>query len=162
MKKKILMTMLPLFFWGMCTAQENIVSAGGTASGSGGTVTFTVGQVADQYQASDSRSVLEGVQQPYEIQTVGIDNYPDITLQAMIYPNPTTRLVQLAIKGEELFKEEMSAVLYDNSGKLLQKKTITESLTSFDLSGYATSVYRLCVLRDGQTMKTFQIVKQNF
>ena len=67
-------------------AQNATVSAGGTATGSGGTLTFTIGQIADQKVDGNGQYIIEGVQQPYEIQTVGVDNYPNISLNAVVYP----------------------------------------------------------------------------
>lgn len=67
---------------------------GGTATGNGGTVTYTIGQIAVQSYGEGCIRIFEGAQQPYEIQTIGIDNYPSITLNAMVYPNPTTSNLQ--------------------------------------------------------------------
>lgn len=55
------------------SAQSSVVPTGGTASGNGGTVTYTVGQIAAQNNSDGTTSISEGVQQPYEIQTIGID-----------------------------------------------------------------------------------------
>lgn len=75
-------------------AQSDIVPMGGTATGNGGTVTYTIGQIAVQSYGEGCIRIFEGAQQPYEIQTIGIDNYPSITLNAMVYPNPTTPNLQ--------------------------------------------------------------------
>ena len=99
MKKKTLQIILSSFFFVLlgidAFAQSDIVPMGGTATGNGGTVTYTIGQIAVQSYGEGSTSISEGVQQPYEIQTIGIDNYPGITLNAMVYPNPTLGNVQL-------------------------------------------------------------------
>ena len=80
-------------------AQSAIVPVGGDAQGSTGSVSYTVGQVAVKTVQSSggsvSVSVAEGVQQAYEIQTVGISDYPQIVLNAKVFPNPTENQFQL-------------------------------------------------------------------
>jgi hypothetical protein len=48
-------------------AQQTIPATGGLATGSGGTVSYTVGQVADTTQTGSGGTVTQGVQQPFEI-----------------------------------------------------------------------------------------------
>lgn len=157
---------LPLFFFllytGLMFAQSAIVPVGGTATGSNGSATYTVGQIAVQKADNGSTSILEGVQQPYEIQTVGIDDYPGITLNAIVYPNPTQGAVQLRISNFDMPAEGLAAQLYDNNGKLLQTITVSDLETSIDLSAYATALYQLRVMEGKHLLKTFKIVKNNF
>lgn len=158
MKKIVLsFVLLPLAFSVM--AQSDFVPVGGTATGSAGTVTYTVGQVAVQSAGNGDKSVLEGVQQPYEIQTVGVDEYPGITLQAIVYPNPTQHSVQLRISNYEIPDNGLKAQLYDANGKLLEIYTIYDLLTQFDLSRFPTATYQLRVMDGKRMMKTFRVVK---
>ena len=143
-------------------AQYAIVPAGGDAQNANGSVSYTVGQVATQTSANSngSISVAEGVQQPYEIQTVGVDNYPQISLNAVIYPNPTENIAQLQLNGFEIPANGLRAILYDGNGKQLQSVTITDDLTPFQIGQYATGTYYL-ELRDGkQVLKTFKVVRK--
>lgn len=48
-------------------AQQTVPATGGVATGSGGTVSYTVGQVADTTQTGSGGTVTQGVQQPFEI-----------------------------------------------------------------------------------------------
>ena len=68
-----------LFCLGTAVAQNAVVPVGGTASGNGGTVTYTVGQIAVQTNSDGTASISEGVQQPYEISVVGVDEYPSMS-----------------------------------------------------------------------------------
>lgn len=79
------------------SAQSALVGTGGEAAGGGGSVSYSVGQIAVQSNNEGNTSISEGVQQPYEIDVVGVDNYPDITLNAVVYPNPTLGNVQLTM-----------------------------------------------------------------
>ena len=142
-------------------AQSAIVSVGGDAQGNGGSVSYTVGQVAVQTVANSngSVSVAEGVQQPYEIMTVGVDDYPQIVLDAVVYPNPTDNLAQLRLNGFEIPAAGLRAILYDGNGKQLQSVIVSDDLTAFQIGQYATGTYFL-ELRDGKrVLKTFKVVR---
>ena len=160
--KKIYITLFfcALAFTAFC--QTGVVTAGGTASGSGGSATYTVGQIADQRMEAGGKYIIEGVQQPYEIQTVGINNYPGIQLEAVLYPNPTAHFVQLKISNFEIPPHGLKAQLFDKSGKLLQVFDVQELLTQMDLSEYPSATYQLRIMDDKQLLKTFQIVKNRF
>ena len=142
-------------------AQSAIVPVGGDAQGNGGSVSYTVGQLAVESAANSngSISVVEGVQQPYEIMTVGVDDYPQIALDAVVYPNPTENIAQLQLNGFEIPADGLRATLYDGNGKRLQTVTVTDDLTTLQIGQYAPGTYYLEV-RDGKrTLKTFKIVR---
>jgi len=143
-------------------SQSAVVPAGGTATGNGGTATYTVGQIADQRVEAGGKYIIEGVQQPYEIQTVGINNYPGIQLEAVLYPNPTTQYVRLRISNFEIPDYGLSAQLYDLNGRLLHVFEVTDLETQMDLSQYASASYQLRVMDNDRMLKTFKIIKNNF
>ncbi len=146
------------------SAQSALVGTGGEANGSGGSVSYSVGQIAVQSNSEGSTSISEGVQQPYEIQTIGIDNYPGITLNAVVYPNPTQGNLQLAISNEALgvTNEQWGVKVFDASGKFLFSKQIDGENTQLDLSPYATGTYYIKVCNGTDVMKTFKVVKTSF
>ena len=78
-------------------AQSAIVPVGGDSQSSSGSVSYTVGQIAVTTTIGGNGTfiVTEGVQQPYEILTVGVNDYPQIILSAKVFPNPTDNLAQL-------------------------------------------------------------------
>ena len=138
------------------SAQSDVVPVGGTATGSGGTVTYTVGQIAVQTYSNGTFTISEGVQQPYEIQIIGVDDYPGITLNAMVYPNPTVGNVQLTINNEQL---EGEVKVFDMNGKFLFSKRIERQNTEIPMSDLATGTYFVNVLDGTQVLKTFKVVK---
>lgn len=160
-KIRNLVTMLFVISAAMVSAQSAIVPVGGDAQSSTGSVSCTVGQVAVQNVQNNggSISVAEGVQQPYEIQTVGINNHPQIVLNAKVFPNPTDNLFQLQLNGLEIPQGGMSAKLYDGAGKLLQNIAVTSDETLFQVGHYATGTYLLEVLCEGRTVKTFRVIR---
>lgn len=55
-------------------AQQTTVSAGGDASGIGGTFSYSIGQVVYTYNYGTDVIVAQGVQQPFEISILGLHN----------------------------------------------------------------------------------------
>lgn len=161
-KQTLFLVLFMTAFLTVANAQSVIVPAGGDAQGSTGSVSYTVGQIAVQTAASEvgSVSVSEGVQQPYEIQTVGVNNYPQIVLNAKVYPNPTENLAQLELNGFEIPDGGLRAYLYDGNGKLLQTVTVTDDITTFQIGHYATGSYLLDVKSGNRSLKTFKIVRK--
>ena len=162
MKKLLPLIVLFIMTTANVFAQSAIVPVGGDAQGNGGSVSYTVGQMAVESTANSngSISVAEGVQQPYEIMTVGVDDYPQIALDAVVYPNPTENIAQLQLNGFEIPADGLRATLYDGNGKQLQSVTVTNDLTAFQIGQYATGTYYLEV-RDGKrVLKTFKIVRR--
>ena len=159
--KKFTIFAILLCIAGIVAAQSAVVSVGGDAQGNGGSVSYTVGQVAVQTVANSngSVSVAEGVQQPYEIMTVGVDDYPQIVLDAVVYPNPTDNIAQLRLNGFEIPADGLRANLYDGNGKRLQTIPVTGDLTPFQIGQYATGTYYLEVRDEKRILKTFKVVR---
>ena len=138
------------------SAQSVIVPFGGDATDGSVTVSYTVGQVAVQVNSDGGNTIYEGVQQPYEIQIIGIDNYPGITLNAMVYPNPTVGNVQLTMNNEQL---EGEVRVFDMNGKFLFVKKIEGENTEIPMSDLAAGTYFVNVVSEKQVLKTFKVVK---
>ncbi len=77
----------------MAYAQQAVPASGGDAVGSGGSSSYTVGQVLYTTNSGANGSVAQGIQQPYEISTlVGLE-VTEINLKLSAYPNPTNYVV---------------------------------------------------------------------
>jgi len=140
-------------------AQEAITTAGGNASGTGGSVSYSVGQVVYTTITGTGGSVAAGVQQPYEISvTTAIENTKDILLEFSAYPNPTTEVLKLRT-GKRDF-ESISYRLFDMNGKLIKAGRITDPETSVDMQNLAPSVYFIKVIQNDKEIKTFKIIKK--
>ena len=157
--KKTIFTLSILFIGITAMSQSDIVPLGGTATGSGGSATYTIGQPAIQRIQNGNTYIIEGVQQPYEIQTVGVDNHPGITLEAIVYPNPTRNVVHLRIRNYEIPAEGLKAQLYDNNGRLLRIIDVTDLETEIDMNAYPSATSQLRVLDGKNLLKTFKVVK---
>ena len=154
MKKLILLLfLLPTIAFG----QEAIPATGSEATGSGGTVSYTVGQVVYTTNTGTNASVAQGVQQPYEISTsVGIE-VTEINLELITYPNPTNNALTLNIGNYN--NEKLTYQLYDMQGKLLDSKQVVNNNTTIGMQNLPTSTYLLNVLGNNALIKTFRIIK---
>ena len=156
--KLIYIYFLCCFNIALLPAQETIPSSGGNAAGSGGSVSYTVGQITYQTFSGTINSIAQGVQQPYEISVVtAIENTEGIKLEFKVYPNPTRGLMTLSIKpfNNENFKYR----IYDLGGILLQDKKISSEEIEISIEGFSSSTYFLRVIKDGIEVKIFKIVK---
>ena len=136
-------------------AQETVPATGGDATGTGGTASYTIGQVVYTTATGTNGSVAQGVQQPYEISTtVGI-NETTINLELSVYPNPTTDFLTLKVEKTE----GLSYQLYDLQGKAIASKTVNGTSTNIGLEEQPTATYFLNVVKNNQIVKTFKIIK---
>lgn len=149
--------LLALFFIPKIQAQQGVVSSGGNTTGINGFSSYTIGQVAYMSVSGSGGSINQGVQQPFEIFTLGIDNFPEISLSMKVYPNPVVSLVNLNI--ENYTENNLEYQLFDLSGKLITTQKISQSETQIQLENLPSAVYLLNVLDNYKVLKTFKIIK---
>ena len=139
-------------------AQETIPATGGESTGSGGSVSYTVGQVLFTTNTGTNGTVAEGVQQPYEISVVvGLEEAQDIKLVCTVYPNPTTDLLTLETgnpNNKNLFYQ-----LYDITGILLISKKLIDIKTTIPMTSLPPATYFLKITDNQEVVKTFKIIK---
>ena len=157
MKKQIFLFISCTLFSLSMAAQSDIVTTGGDIQGTSGSISYTVGQIAVQSTAT----ITEGVQQPYEILTIGVDNYPAITLDAAVYPNPTADRLVLSVENfvETYGRTSLRAVLYNTNGQHIQTVDVAGVQTIIDMSALSAGTYYLRVTDGQTTLKTFKVVK---
>lgn len=140
-------------------AQESLNTIGGDASGSGGSVNFSVGQVMYKANNGANGSVAEGVQQPYEVSEVtAIEEAKEINLSITAFPNPTADYLILKIDAMDI--ADLSYQLYDGSGKILQDEKITGNQTKIFLTNFFPAVYFVRIVQDQRDVKTFKVIKK--
>lgn len=155
--KKVKLSVLLLGLGLTAQAQQATTATGGNASGSGGTVAYSVGQVVYTTNTGTTGSVAQGVQQPYEISIVlGIDNH-SINLELSAYPNPTTDYLTLNVGNSEL--STLNFQLLDINGKLIEAKKISSTTETIRMENLPSATYFLKVTNNNQEVKTFKIIK---
>ncbi|WP_130734125.1 T9SS type A sorting domain-containing protein [Flavobacterium sp. J27] len=138
--------------------QQGTVSSGGDASGSGGGTSYSVGQIVYTTNFGTTGSVAQGVQQPYEIQTVLGSELFTINLNVAVYPNPTTDVLNLTIQQGAF--SNLSYQLVDFNGRILASSLITSQDTTLLMSEYPKAIYLLNVVENNKIIKTFKIIKK--
>jgi hypothetical protein len=157
MKQTITLTAFVLLTAGGLRAQQTLSAAGAEASGTGGSASYTVGQVAYIYQGTSEGSVHAGVQQAYEIFTLGVAEIPGISLSCAVYPNPTVSFLTLTVKDISL--SGLAYTLYDLAGQLIATAPVTDQLTTIGMETLPIATYILKVSAQGRELQAFQIIK---
>lgn len=158
-KKNVLSTLLILcFLLNLSYSQVATPTTGGNSTGTGGSASYSIGQTFYTTNTGSSGSVVEGVQQPYEISVViGLEEAKDITLECIVFPNPTHEFVKLKVESYKV--EDLSYHIFDLNGKLLENKAIDASEISIPMSTYIPATYFLKILHGQTEIKTFKIIK---
>jgi hypothetical protein len=154
-----LLIALCLFACGMAIqAQNTIPAAGSNATGTGGSVSYSVGQIVYTTNTGTNGTVSQGVQQPYEISVVtAVENTGGINLICTVYPNPTRGLIKLVVESFDY--ENLRFRLYNINGVLLRDKKVESRETEISMDDLSSSVYFLKVIKDNLEIKVFKIVK---
>ena len=139
-------------------AQEAVSTAGGNASGSSGSVSYTVGQVAYTTNSGSAGTVAQGAQHPYEVFVVtGAEETPEIDLVFDLYPNPSSGTIRLVVDGHA--GRNLRYELYDMNGNLLQDNKLANKETEIEFRELPSSVYFLHVMDNLKELKIFKIIK---
>ncbi len=130
----------------------SVNAAGGNATGTSGSPSYSVGQLVYTTAAGTTGSVAQGVQQPFEIKVVsGIDDIYGIEL-LMAYPNPVSTHLMLKIENIEL--SAFSYQLYDVSGSMILNTKVTAIETSINMVELTPSTYFLRMFVENKESKT--------
>jgi len=155
---KALMVSFFVFCFSFIYAQETIPASGGNATGSGGTASYSIGQIVYTTSIGSNGSVSQGVQQPYEISIIdGVEEAKDIALATFAYPNPTVDLLTLKVVNYNV--ENLSYALSDINGKLLVYQKIIGNETTIEMKNYPNAIYFLKVVHGEKEVKLFKIIK---
>lgn len=146
-----------LLWTGLAQAQESSNASGGDATGSGGTVAYSIGQVVYTSNTGSTGSVDQGVQHAYEIFTVGI-NETVLNISLTVFPNPTTENLTLQIS--DYSNEKLSYQLFDMQGKQLSKGQIVAQQTQINMNSLPTATYFVNVVNEeNNQLQSFKIIK---
>ena len=157
MKHKKTITSITFLLLGLggLHAQETVTTSGGDATGTGGTASYSVGQVIYTTATGTNGSIAQGVQQPYEIAVTTGVNKTTINLELSVYPNPTTDYLTLKVEDNT----ELNYQIYDNHGKVIANKKVTATTSTINLESLPKATYFLNVVNNSQVLKTFKIIK---
>jgi hypothetical protein len=139
-------------------AQESTNSSGGDATGSGGSVAFSVGQVVYTTTTNPAGIVAQGVQQPFEISIVGL-NEAATNISLTAFPNPTAD--NLTLQLSDFKTEKLSYQIYDLQGKQLNSQPIVAPQTTIEMKSLPNSTYFIYVVnQENKKVQSFKILKK--
>ncbi|OYU94930.1 MAG: hypothetical protein CFE21_14725 [Bacteroidetes bacterium B1(2017)] len=140
-------------------AQQGNIAAGGNASGSGGTASFSIGQVFYSSPSGTTHKLIQGLQQPYEISVVsGLDkSLAGINLTASVYPNPSVD--KFTLKVENISLKGLNYGLFDSQGKQILQSKVEADESAVEVGGLPNGAYLLKVYQDNLEIKIFKIIK---
>ena len=138
------------------TVHEVISASGGDATGSGGSVAYSVGQIVYTTSTGSTGSVAQGVEQAYEIYSVGIKE-TSLNISLSVFPNPTSDF--LTLKVDDYNNEALNYTLLDEQGKLVFNEQITTQDTQVAMSTLARGSYFINIVQANKKIQTFKIIK---
>jgi hypothetical protein len=151
--KCVLLLFLCLLNTNVLISQNSVNAGGGDATGSGGSVAFSAGQVVYTSVSNSLIYVDQGVQQAYEVSQVSVDE--SFIHQIEIYPNPADDVIQI-LTGEA---DDLKFELVDAFGKVISSGPLGQQMNSLNLKEFAPASYVLRI-QDGMGKNTvFKIIK---
>jgi hypothetical protein len=138
-------------------AQTGIVASGVKATGSGGTVSYSVGPIV--FKKPDGQPATDGLQQPFEILTLSSVEINPTSIDLSFYPNPTVTDLHLVLKnkGSDVYYFKLSSP--DGKTLVTSQKIINED-TIVDMLSYPKGIYLLQIITGNKNVKTFKIIKR--
>ncbi len=139
-------------------AQETVAASGSALSGTGGSVSYSLGQTVYTVIGGSTGSVAQGVQQPYEISVItASENWSKTQLEVSVYPNPAS--LTLNVHAQLLPPGGLRVCMYDLNGRCLLDKPITNTHTILDIGTLAPATYLVKVFRQSNEITVFKVIK---
>lgn len=155
--KKIIYSFLLLApLWGI--GQEAVVTAGNDATGAGGTLNYSIGQVIYTSIEDTKGHVSQGVQQAYDIEVISKEKEEiSLGLSFNVYPNPTIDGVTLTVESIE--DQSLSYRLLDVRGKVVNSQKLYHNKNKVDMENLPPAPYFLHVFTGKEEVRAFKIIK---
>ncbi|MEM8583532.1 MAG: T9SS type A sorting domain-containing protein [Bacteroidota bacterium] len=137
---------------------RSVVGSAGTyfSNVNTGNLHWTVGEVAVDYSVNGI-TLAQGFHQGYyDLVISSIYEAPELNLSLTAFPNPT--MGQLTLEGS--WDRGDRVRMTDLMGRPIIEAELAPERMDFDMVSQPSGVYLLSVSRDGQVLKTFQVIKQ--
>jgi hypothetical protein len=157
MRLLIILSLWLLAFSHQVYGQESVNAGGGDLKGSGGSGSFSVGQVFYITASGSSGSVAQGVQQTYIVSVITGKKEIIDRIKLTVFPNPATD--KLILQPEDGETENISFQLFDVNGTLLQTGEINGVSSQVPMNSYVSGTYFLKVMKDKEELMVYKIVK---
>jgi len=142
---------------GLVKAQDSVNASGGFLTGSGGSISYSVGQLVYTMNTNSAGTVGQGVQQPFEFFPLGIKE-TESNIILSVFPNPTVD--HFILQVNDYTKQNLSFKLSDMQGKLLTDGQITSQRTQINMSNLPAATYFIQVFNtEKEKVQSFKIIK---
>ena len=154
-KKSIIPIVVFISFGFSSFGQNALSAAGGHFKTSGGSTSFTVGQVAYVLKKGTGSYVNEGVQQVYTKKTTPIEELVYLK-EVQLYPNPTQETFNLIISTKE--NVQVRYIIMDYLGKEIRNGNILSEKSEISLRDLPSGNYFIS-LKSKKENRIFKMVK---
>lgn len=146
-----------LLWINIAVAQVSVNAAGGDATDSGGSIAYSLGQVIYTTNANTSGTISQGVQQAYEIYSLGISE-TKMNFSFSIFPNPTVDYLTLQITGYK--NEILYCKVFDMQGKILISEQVSGEQTKINTAKLPASSYIIGITnQENKQLQSYKIIK---
>ena len=154
--KKYIIPLVVLLSFGFSSFGQNALSTtGGQFKSTGGSTSFTVGQVAYVLKKGTGSYLNEGVQQVYTKKTTPIEELVYLK-DVLVYPNPTQETFNLIISTKE--DDQVIYTIMDYLGKEIRNGNILSEKSEISLRDLPAGNYFIS-LKSKKENRIFKIVK---
>lgn len=136
-------------------AQTATVASGGNAVSGSGSVSYSIGQIAVGNTTTPMAYVNEGVQQPYELFAVHVDE-PLQAISISLFPNPTLSGVVIQLPSSEL---DLTASFFSSDGNLVEQIQLAGALTAVNMSDWSASTYLVQITNSQGNTAAYKLIK---
>jgi hypothetical protein len=153
-------TLFVCFFMAMGISSANsqckTVSGGGIGIGSGGSLSFAIGQGFTISMTNEKMNSSKIIKQTLQ-EKIFSNESDGILVDIKIFPNPTKSNVVLRISN--VVNDEFYYQLYDLIGSRIMNKEIKSVETNIYMDNLVDGIYLLKVLENNREIKIFKIIK---
>jgi len=138
-------------------SQQVIATAGGTASGTGIELSWTIGEPVTATLHGSDFYLTQGFHQSKLVVTA-IDPIPLAGFELEVYPNPTSGEVNIKMNKGNISK--LRFFLYTSQGEQIRQQEFSSQNEQINMQTLAPGYYMLKIVNDkGSPLQTFKIVK---
>lgn len=138
-----------------------VIASGSNASGSSGTIAYSIGQVFYTYIGSEMvYNVAQGIQHQEKEDVLAPPQLPETRTEIVVFPNPTTDIININMDIADLENDSPTYKIYDIRGRLLSGNSISRTTTQVNLNYLIPSIYLLVVYKGDKMLKSFKIIKK--
>jgi hypothetical protein len=154
--KKSIIPIVVFISFGFSSFGQNALSAtGGHFKSSGGSTSFTVGQVAYVLKKGTGSYLNEGVQQVYSKKTTPVEELVYLK-EVQLYPNPTQETMTLILSSKEDI--QVRYTIMDYLGKEIRNGNILSEKSEISLRDLPSGNYFIS-LKSKKEIRIFKMVK---